>query len=155
MDSEFEQRLRRQPLKPLPGEWRADILAAVAAEVNRRQEVSRECDVSREFTFAATPHSWLSTLNHLLSTLLWPHPKAWAGLAAVWLVILALNFSMRDTGPVVAKKFTPPSPAVMAELRQQQRLLTELIGSAEMGVADRQRVLFPKPRSERAEMLAA
>ena len=149
MDSEFEQRLRRQPLKPLPAEWRAEILAAVAAEVNRRQEVSRE------FTFAATEHSWLSTLNHQLSTLLWPHPKAWAGLAAVWICIFILNFSMRDPSPALAVKATPPSPEVVVELRRQQRMLAELIGPAEVSVADRQRVWFPKPRSERVEMLAA
>ena len=44
---QFEQRLRRQPVKQIPPEWRAEILNAVAADVNRQQTVSRE------FTFAA------------------------------------------------------------------------------------------------------
>ena len=132
----FEQRLSRQPLKPLPGEWRAEILA-----------VAREARVMRHSSFVIR-HSWLATL-------LWPHPKAWAGLAAVWLVILALNFSMRDTPPVVAKKFTSPSPTLVAELRREQKMLAELIGPADLSVADRPRILFPKPRSERVEMLAA
>jgi hypothetical protein len=143
MDSEFEQCLRRQPLKPLPGEWRADILAA-----------AREAQAIRHSSFVIR-HSWLSTLNSQLSTLLWPHPKAWAGLAAVWLVIFALNFSMRERPPGLVMRASPPSPEAMVELRQQQKMLAELIGPAELGVANRQRVLFPKPRSERVEILAA
>jgi len=136
MDSEFEQRLRGQPLKPLPGEWRAEILAA-----------AREARGLRHSSFVIR-HSWLATL-------LWPHPKAWAGLAAVWLAIVALNFSMRERSPVLAAKTTPPPPEMVVELRQQQKMLAELIGPAEVSVADRQRVLFPKPRSERVKMLAA
>ena len=36
---------------------------------------------------------------------------------------------MRDTTPVVAEKAAPPSPEVIVELRQQQRMLAELIGA--------------------------
>ena len=71
----FEQKLQRQPLRQVPAEWRGEIL--VAADVNRRNRSVRE------FTFAATFRRLLSTLNAQLSTILWPHPKAWAGLAAV------------------------------------------------------------------------
>ena len=61
---QFEQRLRRQPVKKVPGEWRAEILrTARAAGAMDRQEVSRE------FTFTATRRSWLSTISHQLSTL--------------------------------------------------------------------------------------
>ena len=147
MDSEFEQRLRRQPVKKVPGEWRAEILSAArAAEVHQ--------PVSREFTFAATSGSWLSTVRRQLASLLWPHPKAWAGLAAVWVCILALNFSMQDKPPVLAEKTPPPSQELVAQLKQQQRMLAELIGAPELQVADRQRLLAPRPRSERVEILA-
>jgi hypothetical protein len=138
---QFEQRLRRQPVKQIPPEWRKEILNSVAADVNRRQTVSRE------FTFAATGWSRLSTL-------LWPHPKAWAGLAAIWVLILTLNFSTQDKPAVLAAKVPPPSPEVLVELRQQQKMLAELIGPAELHVADRQPLFLPKPRSERAEILA-
>jgi hypothetical protein len=152
MDSEFEQRLRRQPVKKVPGEWRAEILgAARAAEMNQRQQ-----EVSREFTFAATRRSWLSTISHQLSTLLWPHPRAWAGLAAVWVCIFMLNFSMREKPPMLAEK-TPssgPSAEMVSQLKQQQRMLAELIGAPEIQVADRQRLIAPKPRSGRTEILA-
>jgi len=140
---DFEQKLQRQPLRQVPSEWREEIL--VAADVNRRQVITRE-EVGRGFTSAATRASWLSTL-------LWPHPKAWAGLAAIWIVILAADFSARDRSPAMAEKSAPPSPEVMVELRQQQRLLAELIGSRDAQDADRSKPFAPQPRSERTEIL--
>ena len=134
----FEQQLQRQPLKEIPTGWRGEILAAATS-----------CHASR-----VTRHSFLSTLNSQLSTLLWPHPRAWAGLAAVWVLILAVNFSMRDKAPVRAEKSPPPSPEVIVELRQQQRLLAELIGPRDTSDADRSKSFAPPPRSERAEMVA-
>jgi hypothetical protein len=144
----FEQKLQRQPLRQIPGEWREDIL--VAADMHRRNRPVRE------FTFAATTfRRLLSTLNHQLSTLLWPHPKAWAGLAAIWILIFAVDFSLRDKTPVMAEKTAPPSPEVLVELRQQQRMLAELIGSRDAHDADRPKSFVPQPRSERTENLMA
>jgi hypothetical protein len=137
----FEQKLQRQPLRQVPAEWRGEIL--VAADVNRRDRPVRE------FTFAATP------FGRFLSTLLWPHPRAWAGLAAVWVLILAVDFSIRDKSHVLSEKSSPPSPEVIVELRQQQRLLAELIGPRDTSDADRSKPLVPQPRSERVEFLAA
>jgi hypothetical protein len=136
---EFEKRLSNQPMKRVPTEWRAEILAAAGAEVKREQAVSRE------LTFGATV---ALRLRHIF----WPSPVAWAGLAGVWVCILALNFSMRERPAVMearASSSSPPSPEMMAELKQQQRMLAELMGSGEARVADRQRMLAPKPRSER------
>jgi hypothetical protein len=147
---DFEQKLQRQPLRQVPGEWREEIL--VAADVNRRQATS--CEVGRGFTSAATRRSLLSTLNPQLSTLLWPHPAAWAGLAAVWILILEVDFSLRDKTPAIAGKSLPPSPEVIVELRQQQRMLAELIGPRDTRDADRSKSFVPQPRSECAEILA-
>ena len=94
-------------------------------------------------------------LNAQLSTVLWPHPKAWAGLAAVWILILAVEFSARDKSPAVAEKSAPPSPEAVVELRQQQRMLAELIGPHDMSDADRSKSFAPQPRSERMGMMAA
>jgi hypothetical protein len=137
---QFEQRLRRQSLKKIPGEWRAEILSAASGS---------------QITRHASPASWLSTLNQKLSTLLWPHPKAWAGLAAVWVGILILNLSQRDQSPAAAEKFSPPPPEIMAELRQQKLLFAELMGSPETPEADRRKNVPPGPRSERVAMLTA
>jgi hypothetical protein len=136
---QFEQRLRRQPLKKIPGAWRAEILAATDAQLTRHPS-------------PVTRHSWLSTINHQLSTFFWPHPKAWAGLAAAWVFIFALNFSMRDKTPVMAEKSASPSPEMVVELKQQQRLFAELIGANQAREAETPRFL-PQPRSERAEIL--
>ena len=130
---DFEQRLQRQPLRQAPAEWRAEILAA-----------AREEQAIRHSSFVIC-HSWLSTL-------LWPHPKAWTGLAAVWICIFVLNFSMRDKAPVMAEKSAPPSPEVIVELRQQQRMLAELIGANQTREAETPKFL-PLPRSERVEIL--
>jgi hypothetical protein len=138
---QFEQRLRRQSLKKIPGEWRAEILSA-----------AREAQITRHAS-PATPASRLSTINSRLSTLLWPHPKAWASLAAVWVGILVLNFSQRDQSPVAVEKFSPPTPEVMAELRQQKLLFAELMGSPQTPDADRRKNVPPGPRSERVAML--
>jgi hypothetical protein len=134
---QFERRLSRQPMRQAPRELRADILSAT-------KQASRP-----------TSHaSFLSTLNHQLSTLFWPHPKAWAALAAVWIFIFALNFSIRDKMPMVAEKVLPPSPEVVAELRQQKLLFAELIGSSDAREAESPK-FFPRPRTERAEILTA
>jgi hypothetical protein len=141
MNDDFEQKLQRQPLRQVPAEWRGEILAVAesAAAARHPSPVTRP--------------SWLSTLNSQLSTILWPHPKAWAGLAAVWILIFVVNFSTRDQSPVVAEKSTPPSPEVMVELRQQQRMLAELIGPRDIRDADQSKLFVPHPRSERAEFM--
>jgi len=140
---EFEQRLSRQPLRKIPGAWRAEILAVARA-------ASAPCHASR-----VTRHNWFGTFNQQLATIFWPHPKAWAGLAAVWIFILAVNVSLREPVPRRAEKSAPPSPEMVVELRQQQLLLAELIGPRETRAADRPRIFKPKPRGGRAEILAA
>ena len=134
---DFEQRLQRQPLRQIPAEWRAEILDACRESKVESREQER---------------LWPSTLVSRLSTVLWPHPKAWAGLAAVWILIFFVNFSMRDTPPVIAEKTAPPSPEVIVELKQQQRMLAELIGANQAREAESPRFL-PLPRSERVETL--
>ncbi len=133
---EFEQKLSGQPLRSVPPAWRARILSAANA-------VEPLCK---------TPHvtqvSWLSTI-------LWPNQKAWAGLAAVWVVILVLNHSTQDSAPAnLAKKSEPPSPEMIAELKKQQKLYAELTGINEPKEADRPREMLNRPRTWRIEVVA-
>jgi len=136
---EFERRLSRQPLRQIPGDWRGEILAAAG----RALKIERP-----------EPIDWPSALVSRLSTLLWPHPVAWAGLAAVWIGIFAVDLSTRDRSPAEAQSSRPPAPEIMVQLRQQQRMLAELIGSRDVQDADRSKIFVPRPRSERAEILA-
>ena len=135
---DFEQRLLLQPLRQIPGEWRGEILAAAGrgSRVESREQAS----------------SWPSTLAARLSTILWPHPKAWAGLVAVWVLIFCVDFSIRETTPVVAEKAAPLSPEAIVELREQHLMLAELIGVGQASEAEAPKFV-PQPRSERVEIL--
>ena len=132
MDSDFEKKLQRQDLRPIPAEWRGDILRTAQAAIPTRA-------------------SWLSTINYQLSTLLWPYPKAWAGLAAAWLLIVVMHFYNVDSTVTVTKNSPPPSPEFLLALKQQRRELAKLVESASAPDADRPKSFPPGPRSERRE----
>jgi hypothetical protein len=133
--NELEQKLSRQPVRRIPAEWRAEILAA--AELPPRP---------------APRASFLSGRNQQLSMWLWPHPKAWAGLAAVWILIFTVDFSARDRRQLAAEKSAPPSLEAMAEVRRQKLLFAQLIGPDELRAAVAPRSFLPRPRSERAKI---
>lgn len=133
-NKQFEQRLSRQPVKEVPPAWRAEILAA-----------SQMARVER--------HSFLSTINQRLAAILWPHPKAWAGLAAVWVCIIGLNLSTREKGAVVAEKVAPVAPEMVVELRKQQKLYAELMGMTEPREAEKPKDVPGRPRTQRMEVL--
>lgn len=141
MDS-FEQRLRRQPMKAVPADWRSEILsAALAAEkATVRPSVVRS--------------PWYVAVGRELLFSVWPNSKVWAGLAAVWSVIIALNFCMRDTdaapAPVAAEKAAPATPERIAELREQQRMFAELAGLNTAPDMDRPKNRPLQPHSQRA-----
>ena len=117
--NEFEQRLRRLPVRKLPDDWRAEILA-VATPVR-----------------AAATVNGLALWRARLTELFWPHPKAWAGLAAAWGIIFLLNLSTTDRAPVLAEKSAAPSPDVIEQLHHQQVMFAELVGTTTAPDADR------------------
>ncbi len=136
----FERRLRNQPPKEIPGDWRAGILATA---MSRGPKV--EC--------RGPEAAWPSTLVSRLSTIFWPHPKAWAGLAAVWVCIVMLNSSTHEKPHRVAEKTaTVPPPEMVAELKQQRLMFAELLGAGELRVADRPKSYSPKPQGKRMEI---
>ena len=100
---DFENQLQRQPLRAVPSEWRAEILQAARAS-------------------HLTPHAlpwWREWL--------WPSPQAWAGLAAIWLVILGLNATTSSQSVEIAKQTSKPSPEVETTLAAQRRELARLL----------------------------
>ena len=138
---QFEQRLSRQPLRPVPPGWREEILAVAS------RESKVESRVTKDF--------WASSVVGRLSSVFWPHPVAWAGLAAIWVFILAVAFSTHDRTSLVEQRAPSPPAEVIVEMRQQQRLLAELLGPRESRDADRQKNFVPKPRSEHSETATA
>jgi hypothetical protein len=146
---DFEKRVQRQPLRQLPGEWRQEILSAA-------RQASSPHHASRITHYGPPSPSLLSTIHHQLSTLLWPHPIAWAGLAAVWVAILGINLTTRDASTAVAKHASPVSPQVFLAFQEQERLLSELLGPRETPVAAPPKSSPDRPRSERRrEMMMA
>ena len=82
---------------------------------------------------------------------------AWAGLAAAWVVIIALNVASSETPPPknrYAKAAPPRSPEMLQALREQRQLFAELVGSAPAPDAEAQRFV-PRPRSEKQVALIA
>ena len=66
---------------------------------------------------------------------LWPSPRAWAALAAGWVVILGMNLAAGNyphRPAVAALAGSRPEPR---ELRQQQQMLTRLIAPEETAEA--------------------
>lgn len=126
---DFEKCLVRQPVRQIPADWKNEILQAAQAAVPTR--------VSR-----------LATLRSQLFAVLWPHPKAWAGLASVWLLIVASHFYNSDRGATVTKNSPPPSPELLLALKQQRHELAKLIEPAATLDADRRKTFSPGPRSE-------
>jgi hypothetical protein len=146
---DFEKRLQREPLRQIPGEWREQILSAA-------RQASLPQQAPRTTQHATRSPSLLSTIHLQLSALLWPHPTAWAGLVAVWLVILGINLTTQNTSTVVAKRASPASPQVFMAFQEQERLLTELLGPGDTPVAERSKPRLPRPRSDkRKETLMA
>lgn len=131
-NQDFESRLSRQPWRTLPAAWREDILAKAHAAVPTR------CPPT-----ASHRPAWLEMLYFLL----WPSPRAWAGVAALWLIALAGNLT-------ISHSFSSPSSATpsmvvgnpVESLRQRQRVMAEWMDPFEPPSAQPSRE--PRPRGQ-------
>jgi anti-sigma factor RsiW len=86
--------------------------------------------------------------------LLWPCPQAWAGLAAAWVVALAVNLATSGDAPKAeARRTAPPSRETRQALKQQRQLFAELGGVPETRAADPSGASAPQPRSQQRENL--
>ena len=99
MNSEFEKKLAEQSLRAVPPEWRTEILRE--ARIAAAQQL--ECATNRT--------GWRAWL--------WPAPKAWAVLAACWIVLLAANaFNQSEVTTSTARADTGALTAALAEKRR-------------------------------------
>ena len=109
---------------------------------------------------AALPaRSQLSTLNSqpasLWERLFGPNPLAWAGLAAVWLLLLAVNRSGSEAATSSASRASQPSEAAVAEIvRENRRQMAELLNLDEPQAAPTPRSELHPKRSQRREDFA-
>lgn len=78
---------------------------------------------------------------------IWPRRRIWAGLAAVWVVILAGNLSLPDHGQTLAGKSSPRQ--MITAFKDQQKILAELLANQSMSREVKPQKLFsPRPRTE-------
>ena len=114
---DFEKQLQRQPLRQIPSEWRDEILS-----VARNAEAAGAAATSLDHPRAASEMtaSWWREW-------LWPCPEAWAGLAAVWLVILGVNVTAPSPETQMAAKPLVPQHEVSTQLAEQRRELARLL----------------------------
>jgi len=127
---------------------RGQRTAALWAHIEKRVAASAESDPRRPSATRESPRlPWWREL-------LWPSPQAWAGLAAVWIVILAASFATREPVPVTeARQVAPLSPEMRQMLREQRQMFAELKGGAERFGGGEARPVAPQPRSQRHEEL--
>ena len=137
----FEQRLQHQSPRQIPTGWREEILSGANS-------------AAHPSPIATRPARFPSSIFHLLSSILWPHPRAWAGLAAIWIFIFGVNFATRDSSPPIARKISPLTPEMRMVLKEREKILTELIEPREPLVAERRKLFPPRPRSELRNELA-
>jgi len=116
----------------------------VRQEAERHATTPTRSDVSK----AVSPSRFAAAVQALWRELVLPRPHAWAGVAAIWIVILALKLSTHD-GPPVAVKKTLLSPQVVAELKQQNAFFAELAGLPQLPEASPPNAVPPRPRSAR------
>lgn len=133
-----------------------EILLARQRAIEPKLDAIRHAVVGKLTNEAAKQRNLLNSLaslflggaKNLWRELVWPCRRTWAGLAAVWILILAVNFSMRDhSQPGFAK--ASPSPQLILALRQQEQLLNELIGPNQASIAEPQKTYSPRPDSLR------
>lgn len=87
----------------------------------------------------------------LCQELLWPCRRFWAGLAALWLLMLGVNVSLRDPGQITRTSAAPPA-VMMTTWQQQERLLAELSEPhMTRAVTPRPKPAAPGPRSDRRD----
>jgi len=91
---------------------------------------------------------FLCCSQNLWRELILPRPRAWAGVAALWILIFTLKLSTQDTSPVAANK-TAWSPEEFAELKQQKAFFGELAGLPQLPKVRPPKAISPRPRSAR------
>ena len=128
--------------------------------LNRHRDKVPKLDALREQVFAnelsrmqadAMPGASLAIRVVLAfwNELILPARHTWAGLAAAWIVILAINTADSDGFPTAHARVASSPAEIAAAIREQQRLMAELAGVPEMRTPERPQPAMPKPRSSR------
>jgi hypothetical protein len=122
-----------------------DTIRRSAVAVCDRQFRTNEVHAEQSQTAAIT--IW----RIIWSELIFPSRRIWTGLAAVWILIFAVNFSQRDNVSSVTGQSVRSEEVIMS-VQAQQRWMNELLADRLVAPeADRPRNFTPKPRTEKSE----
>ena len=121
--NDLEQQLARQEFKPVPPEWRADILRAA---------MPRVASEPSEPWWRAVFLEW---------------PRAWASLAALWILILLGQLTMPSVHSPQAATMVAYGAGAAEAWREQQQLFAELFPPERR--TEPPKALPPRRRSER------
>ena len=174
MNDEFEKQIQRTPLREVPAQWRGKILDACrrSAQEKSEHEVERDFPLTMENCLieplnraAVSPSPFNGERAGVRGEsvrlasgrffswwreLLWPCPQAWAGLAAVWVVIIGLHLMAgAEPGGTVRVTAIAASPELLAVLAEQRQLVNELLPAPEPPPSRRRTDPADRPRSQR------
>lgn len=127
----IEQRLRRQPLRTLPEGWRAEILGAARLAGLGTRAPAAPCEPAEPWWRA-----WL-----------WPNPAAWAALAALWVVVIALQWDAPASPHETARRAVA-NPDALRLYAEQYRELGQMLGPLP---GPRPKPVILRPRSQRKD----
>jgi hypothetical protein len=136
MNSEFENKLKRQPLRQIPRDWREDILRTAqenaSAAVKRREPV----------LIRAILIAWRELIQ--------PFRYTWSGMAALWVVFWMVNARLEISDSPTRSTIGASAASQSIRLFEEQRqALAELTGRSDPAPAEPPRESRSKPRSER------
>ena len=124
-----------------------DLLGDREDLMQRRREAQRGAEASSSLRSSA--FLCVSPLTRLRAG--WQASRwAWTGLAAVWVVILGLDFTSREPdAPLVAGQDVPSPSEMRFAVKQQHLLMAELAVTSEPAPVEKPKAVPPSPRSER------
>jgi anti-sigma factor RsiW len=143
--------------------WEAELDAQIAAGLKRGRRTARLWDqIEQSVVAVAETKSRAERAPEVplrmpwWRELLWPSPQAWAGLAALWIVMLGASFITGEPANLAeGRQAAVPSRELRQVLRQQQQqMLAELGGVPEKLIRKQPDLSAPQPRSERQSQLS-
>jgi hypothetical protein len=138
---------RHKAVEPKLDEIRRDLLAE-SFGLRREAERHAAFEQGSRTPKAVSSLRFATAVKILWRELILPRPRAWATVAALWVVIAALKLSTPEAPHAVAQK-SSASPEILAEVRQQKLLFAELVGVAKPQVVTPMKATPPQPRSDR------
>ena len=119
------------------------IEPSASAELRWRRAIETVATKSPKAVSGKPPlHDWWREL-------VWSCRYAWGGMAALWIVLVAMNSRLSDGRSHTMANRDGSVPSMAETIAEQRQLLTELIPAQPQPRREASAVAAPKPRSER------